>query len=39
MLKNGTFDEGLLEKLKRNKEGYPLLILVVAEIKYLLVGQ
>ncbi len=23
MLKNGTFDEGLLEKLKRNKEGNP----------------
>ena len=39
MLKNGTFDEGLLEKLKRNKEGKSLLILVVAEIMYLLVGQ
>ncbi len=38
MLKNGTFDEGLLEKLKRNKEEI-LLILVVAEIMYLLVGQ
>ena len=38
MLKNGTFDEGLLEKLKaiRRKS---LLILVVAEIMYLLVGQ
>ena len=23
MLKNGTFDEGLLEKLKRNKEEIP----------------
>ena len=38
MLKNGTFDEGLLEKLSaiRRKS---LLILVVAEIMYLLVGQ
>ena len=37
MLKNGTFDEGLLEKLKAIIKS--LLILVVAEIMYLLVGQ